>query len=47
MTQEERWLPKYNAVMDYLEKNRQNLSRYNDNERDLSRKKLLTFTENN
>ena len=33
MTQDERWLAKYNEVMDFMEKNKRNPSRYDDNER--------------
>ena len=35
MTQDERWLAKYNEVMDFMEKNKRNPSRYDDNERGL------------
>ena len=35
MTQDERWLQKYNEVMDFMEKNKRNPSRYDDNERGL------------
>lgn len=35
MTQDERWLAKYNEVMDFIEKNKRNPSRYDDNERGL------------
>ena len=35
MTQEEKWLTKYNEVMDFMEKNKRNPSRYDDNERGL------------
>lgn len=35
MTQDERWLVKYNEVMDFMEKNKRNPSRYDDNERGL------------
>ena len=33
MTQDERWLAKYNEVMDFMEKNKRNPSRYDDKER--------------
>ncbi len=33
MTQDDRWLAKYNEVMDFMEKNKRNPSRYDDNER--------------
>ena len=35
MTQDERWLQKYNEVMDFIEKNKRNPSRYDDKERGL------------
>ena len=35
MSQDERWLQKYNEVMDFIEKNKRNPSRYDDNERGL------------
>ena len=35
MTQDERWLAKYNEVIDFVEKNKRNPSRYDDNERGL------------
>lgn len=35
MTQDERWLSKYNEVIDFMEKNKRNPSRYDDNERGL------------
>ena len=35
MTQDERWLQKYKEVMDFIEKNKRNPSRYDDNERGL------------
>ena len=35
MTQDERWLTKYNEVMDFIEKNKRNPSRYDDKERGL------------
>lgn len=35
MTQDERWLAKYKEVMDFMEKNKRNPSRYDDNERGL------------
>ena len=35
MTQEEKWLTKYNEVIDFMEKNKRNPSRYDDNERGL------------
>lgn len=35
MTQDERWLTKYNEVMDFMEKNKRNPSRYDDDERGL------------
>lgn len=35
MTQDERWLVKYNEVMKFMEKNKRNPSRYDDNERGL------------
>ncbi len=35
MTQDERWLVKYNEVMEFMEKNKRNPSRYDDNERGL------------
>ena len=35
MTQDERWLAKYNEVMGFIEKNKRNPSRYDDNERGL------------
>lgn len=35
MTQDERWLIKYNEVMEFMEKNKRNPSRYDDNERGL------------
>ena len=35
MTQDERWLQKYNVVKDFIEKNKRNPSRYDDNERGL------------
>lgn len=35
MTQDESWLQKYNEVMDFMEKNKRNPSRYVDNERGL------------
>ena len=35
MTQDERWIQKYNEVMDFMEKNHRNPSRYDDNERGL------------
>ena len=35
MTQDEKWLVKYNEVMDFMEKNKRNPSRYDDNERGL------------
>lgn len=35
MTQDERWLQKYNAVMDFMEKNKRNPSRHDNNERGL------------
>jgi hypothetical protein len=33
MTQDERWLEKYNEVKDFIEKNHRNPSRYNPEER--------------
>ena len=33
MTQDERWLERYNEVMKFIEKNKRNPSRYDDNER--------------
>lgn len=35
MTQDERWLLKFNEVRDFMEKNKRNPSRYDDNERGL------------
>ena len=35
MTQDEKWLLKYNEVMAFIEKNKRNPSRYDDNERGL------------
>ena len=35
MTQDERWLAKYNEVMDFMEKNRRNPSRHRLEEHDL------------
>ena len=35
MTQDDRWLKKYNEVMDFMEKNHRNPSRHDDNERGL------------
>ena len=35
MTQDERWLSKYNEVVEFMEKNKRNPSRYDDNERGL------------
>jgi len=35
MTQDESWLQKYNEVKDFMEKNKRNPSRYDDNERGL------------
>ena len=35
MTQDERWLLKYNEVVDFMVKNKRNPSRYDDNERGL------------
>lgn len=35
MTQDELWLTKYNDVMDFMEKNKRNPSRYDDRERGL------------
>ena len=35
MTQEERWLAKYNEVMDFMEKNHRNLSRHRIEEHDM------------
>ena len=35
MTQDERWLIKYKEVMEFMEKNKRNPSRYDDNERGL------------
>lgn len=35
MTQDERWLAKYNEVKDFIDKNKRNPSRYDDNERGL------------
>ena len=35
MTQDERWLAKYNEVVDFMEKNKRNPSRYDDEERGL------------
>lgn len=48
MTQDEHWLLQYSAVMDFMEKNKRNPSRYDDNERGLycnwikHNKKLMT-----
>lgn len=33
MTQDERWMLKYNEVMDFMEKNKRNPSKYDDTER--------------
>lgn len=35
MTQDERWLAKYNEVMDFMEKNHQNPSRHRIEEHDM------------
>lgn len=35
MTQDGRWIQKYKDVMDFMEKNHRNPSRYDDNERGL------------
>ena len=35
MTQEDRWKAKFNDVMDFMDKNKRNPSRYDDNERGL------------
>ena len=35
MTQEERWMVKYNEVIDFIETNKRNPSRYDDTERGL------------
>ena len=35
MTQDERWLEKYNEVMDFIEKNKRNPSKYDSQERGL------------
>ena len=35
MTQEERWLKRYQDVMDFMEKNHRNPSKYDDAERGL------------
>ena len=35
MTQDERWLEKYNEVKTFIETNKRNPSRYNDEERGL------------
>lgn len=35
MTQDERWLQKYNEVKNFIETNKRNPSRYDDNERGL------------
>lgn len=33
MTQDERWLEKYNEVVEFIEKNKRNPSKYSDEER--------------
>lgn len=33
MTQDEKWLAKYNEVLSFMEMNKRNPSRYDDNER--------------
>lgn len=35
MTQDERWMAKYNEVMDYMKKNHRNPSKYNQEERNM------------
>lgn len=35
MTQDEKWLSKYNEVMTFIETNKRNPSRYDDNEKGL------------
>ena len=35
MTQDEKWLMKYKELVDFIEKNKRNPSRYDDNERGL------------